>query len=316
MRHRIDSHQHFWTLDRGDYGWLTPDLTALYRDFLPSDLVPMLARAGIHRTVLVQAAPTLAETRYLLELAERHKFIAGVVGWVDMEGAQASIDTLESLQGNPFFLGIRPMIQDIADPAWMLRPSLAPVLKAVADLGLTFDALVKPVHLPNLLELLQRHPDLRTVIDHGAKPDIASGQWVSWARWIDRVAEETSAFCKLSGLITEAGEDHSFLELTPYMDRLLESFGAERLMWGSDWPVLNLRADYPGWVTATSHWLAPLAAAERDAIEAGNAVRFYGLAGCGWPSAAAETRNGGTKRDQARESRDTLTDRPNSSSSR
>lgn len=316
MPHRIDSHQHFWTLERDDYGWLTPELTALYRDFQPSDLAPLLGQAGVHRTVLVQAAPTLAETRYLLELAERHDFIAGVVGWVGMEGGQTSIDILEALQDNPLFLGVRPMIQDIADPAWMLRPSLAPALEAVAAFGLTFDALVKPVHLPNLLELLQRHPDLRTVIDHGAKPDIASGQWVPWARWIDRVAEETSACCKLSGLITEAGEGHSFPELAPYMDHLLDSFGAERLMWGSDWPVLNLRSDYPGWVTATRLWLAPLAAGDREAIEGGNAVRFYGLAGRGRRSAAAESRSGGTSRDQAPDSRVTLTDRPNSASSR
>ena len=279
MPRRIDSHQHFWTLERGDYGWLTPQLTALYRDFLPPDLVPMLATAGIHRTVLVQAAPTLAETHFLLELAERHDFIAGVVGWVDMEGAQASIDVLESLQGNPLFLGVRPMIQDIADPDWMLRRTLAPVLEAVANLGLTFDALVKPVHLPNLHQLLQRHPSLRTVIDHGAKPDIASGQWVPWAGWIDRIAEETSAYCKLSGLITEAGEGHSYPELEPYMDRLLASFGAERLMWGSDWPVLNLRTDYKGWVATSRRWLTSLAAEHREAIEGGNAVRFYGLAG-------------------------------------
>ena len=126
---RIDSHQHFWTLDRDDYGWLTPELTALYRDFLPADLEPLLAQEGIRRTVLVQAAPTLGETRYLLELAERHDFIAGVVGWVDMEGGQASLDDLETLQENPLFLGVRPMIQDIADPAWMLRPSLQPVFE-------------------------------------------------------------------------------------------------------------------------------------------------------------------------------------------
>ena len=276
---RIDSHQHFWTLERDDYGWLTPGLTALYRDFLPSNLDPMLVRAGIHRTVLVQAAPTLAETCYLLELAEQNDFIVGVVGWVDMEGGRSGVEELQELRQNPRFLGVRPMIQDIADPAWMLRPALRPVFDAIVADGLTFDALVKPVHLPYLLALLQRYPDLPTVVDHGAKPDIAAGQWAPWARWIDRIAAETSAYCKLSGLITEAGEDQSFPDLAPYMDRLLASFGAERLMWGSDWPVLNLRTDYHRWVAATRRWLAPLPAAHREAIEGGNAARFYGLAG-------------------------------------
>ena len=300
MPRRVDSHQHFWTLDRDDYGWLTPDLTLLYRDFLPPDLTPMLARARIHRTILVQAAPTLGETRYLLELAERNDFIAGIVGWVDMEGAQASIDILEALQGNPLFLGVRPMIQDIADPDWMLRPTLTPVLEALAAFGLTFDALVKPLHLSNLLVLLHRHPELRTVIDHGAKPDIAAGQWIPWAGWIDRIAEETSAYCKLSGLITEAGENQWFPELVPYMTYLLDSFGAQRLMWGSDWPVLNLRSDYAGWVAAARRWLAPLPAAERDAIEGGNAARFYGLAGRGRQSVAAKASSGSPQYHQAR----------------
>lgn len=275
---RIDSHQHFWAIERDDYGWLTPALTALYRDHVPEELEPMLVTACIDRTVLVQAAPTLEETRYLLELAERHDFIAGVVGWVDMQGGQASIEILEVLQKHPLFLGVRPMIQDIADPAWMLRPSLDPVFAAVAASGLTFDALVTPIHLPSLLALLQRHRGLRTVIDHGAKPDIAAGQWTPWAAWIDRIAAQTSAFCKLSGLITETGREHSFADVVPYMDHLLACFGVDRLMWGSDWPVLNLRCGYPDWVTATRRWLAPLPTTHREAIEGGNAARFYGLA--------------------------------------
>ena len=274
---RIDSHQHFWTLDRDDYGWLTPELTALYRDFLPADLEPLLAQEGIRRTVLVQAAPTLDETRYLLELAERHDFIAGVVGWVDMEGGQASLDDLETLQENPLFLGVRPMIQDIADPAWMLQPSLQPVLEAIAASGLTFDALVKPVHLPYLLELLRRHPDLRVVVDHGAKPDIARGGWQPWADGLMRIAEDTSAYCKLSGLIMEAHDTHSFTDLIPYMDHILASFGAERVMWGSDWPVLTARTDYLGWHSATQRWLSHLRTVHREAIEGGNAARFYRL---------------------------------------
>ena len=252
----------------------------------------MLLQAGIDRTILVQAAPTLDETRYLLDLAERHDFIAGVIGWVDMQGGQASIENLQVLKQNPLFLGVRPMIQDIADPAWMLRPSLGPVLTVIAASGLTFDALVKPVHLPNLLALLERHPGLPAVIDHGAKPDIAAGQWAPWATWIDRIAAETSAYCKLSGVITETSREQSYPDVIPYLDHLLACFGADRVMWGSDWPVLNIRSDYAEWVAATRRWLAPLSAAQREAIEGGNAARFYRLGGRGQFSRTTEASGG------------------------
>ena len=277
LGHRIDSHQHFWMLERGDYHWLRPSQTALYRDFLPEHLEPLLAQAGIQRTILVQAAPTVAETRFLLRLAERHDFVAGVVGWMDMEGGAAGLVEFETLLENSWLAGIRPMIQDIADPDWMLKPALQPAFEAVIAAGLGFDALVTVAHLPRLLRLLERHPELRTVIDHGAKPDIAAGEWQPWADWIARIAAETSACCKLSGLITEVGTAQTFDDLTPYMDHLLECFGSERLMWGSDWPVLNLRHGYGEWAAATQRWLDPLSGAQREAIEGGTAACFYRL---------------------------------------
>ena len=274
---RIDSHQHFWTLERDDYGWLTPESPALYRDFLPAHLKPLLTLAGIRRTILVQAAPTVDETRYLLELAERHDFIAGVVGWVDMEGGKASLDDLATLRKNPLFLGVRPMIQDIADPAWMLRSSLLATLRAVVELDLCFDALVKPVHLPYLRELLRRHPDLRVVVDHGAKPDIAGGGWQPWADGLMRIGKDTSAYCKLSGLITQARNTHPFTELIPYMDHILASFGAERVMWGSDWPVLNLASTFLDWHRLVGDWLRSKGTDAERAIGTDTAIRFYGL---------------------------------------
>lgn len=274
---RIDSHHHFWALERGDYHWLRPSQTALYRDFLPEHLQPLLVRAGIQRTILVQAAPTVAETRFLLGLAERHDFIAGVIGWMDMEGGAAGLAELENLLESPWLVGIRPMIQDIADPDWMLGPALQPAFEAIAAAGLCFDALVTPAHLPRLLRLLERHPRLRTVVDHGAKPEIAAGKWRPWAEQIARIAAETSTYCKLSGLITEAGASQTFDELTPYMDHLFDCFGPERLMWGSDWPVLNLRAGYRDWMAATRRWLAPLSRTHREALEGGTAAGFYHL---------------------------------------
>jgi L-fucono-1,5-lactonase len=273
---RIDSHQHFWLLSRGDYGWLTEDLKPLYRDFLPNDLLPHLDQAKVQNSIVVQAAPTLEETQYLLQLAEQNACIAGVVGWIDME-SPAVVDDLIMLAKHPYFLGIRPMIQDIADPDWMLRPQLQSVYDKLVDLGLTFDALVKPEHLPNLYTLLRRHPYLKVVIDHGAKPDIAKGKFQPWADKIKFIADNTNAYCKLSGLLTEAGEDASYEKLQPYMQHLLDCFGTERLMWGSDWPVLNLAADYQTWNDMTLQFLQDMNVDDQMRILDGNARVFYGL---------------------------------------
>ena len=273
---RIDSHQHFWMLSRGRYDWLTEELGPLYRDFLPDDLRAHLKRAGIDETVLVQAEPSLAETHYLLLLADQTYFISGVVGWVDMENP-VTPSVLGTLAGRPFFLGIRPMIQDIPDPAWMLRPQLQPVYGKLIELGLTFDALVKPQHLQYLYELLQRFPDLAVVIDHGAKPDIANGLFQPWADEIETIASHTGAYCKLSGLLTEAGDEPMYEKVHPYMQHLLDCFGAERLMWGSDWPVLELVSDYHSWNDMVKLFLHGLGENDRLRIMGGNAKSFYGL---------------------------------------
>lgn len=280
MSQAIDAHQHFWKLDRGDYRWLTPDLKPLHRDFLPHHLKPLLRRAGVHKTVLVQAADTLDETRYLLSLAEREDFVAAVVGWVDMEDGNAP-KVLAELAKNPHFVGIRPMIQDIAETAWMLRPRLQPAFTAMRRLGLTFDALVRPVHLGSLLTLLRRHPDLRTVIDHAAKPDIANGGNGRWRAQMRELAALDNCHCKLSGLLTEAGDNPQPAQILPYVEFLLECFGAEKLMWGSDWPVLNLADGYLGWRTQSEGFVAGLPAADQERIFGGTAAAFYGLNGNG-----------------------------------
>ncbi len=272
----IDAHQHFWRLDRGDYGWLTPDLAELYRDFEPEHLAPLLQGAGIARTIAVQAAPTVAETRHLLALAATNPWVAGVVGWVALDAPDAP-DALAALSGEGPLVGVRPMIQDLPDDDWMLGPSLAPGLAALAQLGLRFDALVLPRHLSNLLRLLEQHPELSVVIDHGAKPDIAAGAFDDWARDIARIARDTGAVCKLSGLVTEAGADWCMERLRPYVDHLLACFGPDRLLWGSDWPVVNLAGGFARWREASLELLAPLTEAERRGILGDNAARFYGL---------------------------------------
>ena len=274
---RIDGHQHFWTTQRDDYGWLTPDLEALYRDFVPEDLQPLLDQAGVDHTVLVQAAATTDETRYLLGIAECHSMVAGVVGWVDMDSPTEAIEALDEFVQHPKFVGIRPMIQDIEDPAWIDRPELKIVLEALVQSNVCFDALVRSVHLPFLLNCLTRHPDLRVVIDHGAKPNIAAGEWQPWADGIAAIANQTSAYCKVSGLITEADSSQTYDDVMPYLDHLLEVFGSERLIWGSDWPVLNLAGDYDGWYAASIERLSQLAVQDQENILGRNAIQFYSL---------------------------------------
>lgn len=273
---RIDAHQHFWALARGDYGWLTPELAPIYRDFLPPDLEPLLAAANIGGTVLVQAAPTEAETRFMLALAETNDFIKGVVGWTDFEAADAA-QRIRDMARSRWLVGFRPMIQDIADPGWMLGESLTPAFEAIIASRLTFDALTKPEHLKTLLRLLKRYPEMKVVIDHGSKPNIAGGQIDQWAADMAAIAKETNALCKLSGLVTEASPQWSTADLRPYVSNLLETFGPGRLIWGSDWPVCTLAASYSRWTATTAELLSGLAEPEIDAIMGYNAVQFYGL---------------------------------------
>lgn len=274
---RIDAHHHLWTIARGDYGWMSPDLGPIYRDFTAEDLAPLLAEAGIDQTILVQAADTVAETEFMLSLAGETPFVAGVVGWVDMEAPHA-IATLERLAKNPHFKGIRPMIQDITDDDWILRPALDRTFEALAAMDLRFDGLVLPRHLPRLLRRLERHPELKCVIDHGAKPALATGDLDDWSRDMTRHANQTTAYCKLSGLVTEIGPNWGLAQLAPARDTILEAFGAERTMFGSDWPVLNLASDYQTWVNTAETLVSDLSDTERVALWGGTAAEFYGTA--------------------------------------
>lgn len=215
---RIDAHQHFWQLSRGDYGWLTPDMES-----------------------------------------------------------DTAVSALDRLAQHSTFKGIRPMIQDISDTQWILKPALEPAFRALIERGITFDALVTPQHLDNLFTLLQRYPDLKVVIDHGAKPPIEQGTMADWSEIIARIAAETQAYCKLSGLITEAGKHAAFPHLIPYMEHLLTCFGAQRLMWGSDWPVLELAAEYGSWVEASETFISRLSDSEQASIWAETAKNFYNL---------------------------------------
>lgn len=277
----IDAHQHYWEVSRGDYDWMPPDDPVLTRRYMPADLAPSLAKHGIARTVLVQAAATVEETEYLLGLADATESVAAVVGWVDFENP-GHLHHLKRLARHPKLVGVRPMIQDIPDVDWMLRDDVQWAYRALIDLDLSFDALGFPPHLDNFLALLERYPDMRVVIDHCMKPrirDHARGPEVfgRWADGMSRLAEQTRACCKLSGLVTEAAEGWTLDDLKPYADHVLSAFGAERVMWGSDWPVCRLRASYDDWRAAAEALTAHLGEDARARIFGGTAVRFYRL---------------------------------------
>ncbi|WP_322403983.1 amidohydrolase family protein [Massilia luteola] len=270
----VDAHQHFWRLADRDGAWPPPGLSAIYRDFLPDDLAHLLDRHGVARTVLVQSMPNEDDTRFMLDLARQHPFIGGVVGWVDMKAPGAAA-RIAALAADPMLKGLRPMLQDLEDDDWIADAALAPAVAAMQRHRLSFDALVLPRHLPALSAFAARHPDLPIVIDHGAKPLIVHGVMEPWRGDIARLAAMPHVYCKLSGLVTEAGPGWDVDRLRPYVAHLLASFGPQRLIWGSDWPVLNLAADYAGWIAACAALLDGLDEPDRHAVFGLNARRFY-----------------------------------------
>jgi L-fuconolactonase len=274
----IDAHQHFWDLSRADYGWLTPDAGVLYRNYLPHDLVETLRASGVGATVLVQAAATEAETHYLLQLAEAHPFVAGVVGWVDFESSDAPrrIASLAAAGGRKL-KGLRPMIQDIAVCNWITNAALDAAFESMIAHDLVFDALVRPKHLSALRERLMRHPKLCAVLDHAGKPDIAGGDTDAWASDIQRLAGDTSSFGKLSGVLSEAGNRNSAADLAPYVAHIFSCFGPERVIWGSDWPVLNRVSSYSQWLELSRNLVDRFAPGHAADVLAHSARRLYRL---------------------------------------
>ena len=277
---RIDAHQHYWSVAHRDYGWLqpTPELQLIYRDFGPADLHPWLDAAGIDATVLVQAAPSEAETWRLLQLAAAPgSRVAGVVGWCDLLHVDAP-QHIAQLAAQPRLKGLRPMLQDLDDARWMLQPALQPALRAMVRHGLVFDALVKgPDQLGALCDFAAAHGALRIVLDHGAKPPLAGGDLAAWRAGLSRLARAPNVHCKLSGMVTEAGAGWRVAGLREGVQHLLAEFGAERLLWGSDWSVLNLVADYDAWWRASGELLGGLSAAQHEQVFGRNAMRCYGL---------------------------------------
>ncbi|MFJ2988528.1 amidohydrolase family protein [Collimonas sp. NPDC087041] len=272
---RIDAHQHFWLLANRSGQWPPADLAAIHRDFLPQQLAPLLKQHGIDGTVLVQSLPSVTDTLFLLTLAEQTPFIQAVVGWADLKSMNA-VEQIALLASHRKLRGLRPMLQGLADD-WIADPLLAPAIAAMQRHRLSLDALVLPRHLPALLAFAQSHPDLSIVIDHAAKPPIASAEMTPWREHIARFAALPQVYCKLSGLVTEASADWQDGDLRPYADHVLDVFGASRVIWGSDWPVVNLAADYGRWLTTTDNLLSKLDQQQRQQVMGLNAQRFYRL---------------------------------------
>jgi L-fuconolactonase len=276
---RLDAHQHYWDTQAFDYGWARAGLPALERAFLPGDLEPQLAAAGVDRTVVVQVLHTLDETAWLLDLARSTPSIAGVVGWVELQAPPDETEaTLAALRRDPRLVGIRHLVHEEPDDDWLARPAVIRGLGVLERHDVPYDLLLRPRHLRHVPTLSERLPGLRMVIDHIAKPLIREGRMEPWATGLRAAAANPNVWCKLSGMITEA--DHaawSADDLAPYVEVALDAFGVERLMYGSDWPVCTLAGTYGQVVGALRTVLGSIDAGVEVRLFGGSAARFYGI---------------------------------------
>jgi L-fuconolactonase len=275
---RIDAHQHYWKIQRDDYGWITPEIPVLYKDFLPHDLLPHLKEHRLDRTILVQAAATLDETEYLLSLSETSDTIGGVVGWLDLNHADYR-KHYERFSAHPKFLGFRVMIQEMQDPNNILASYFVEALTYFAKNDVPVDLLVLSHQLPALVKLLERVPGLRGVIDHIAKPRIAEGEFEPWAGYMKEIAGHPGIYCKLSGMVTEANHQAWKPEdFTLYIHHVIHIFGTQRIMFGSDWPVCLLSASYDEVVDVLQNALPEtMTEVDEERIFGLNAKQFYKL---------------------------------------
>ena len=273
----VDAHQHFWEVGRFDYPWMTSDLGVLYRDYSPSDLEPVLRANGVEQTVLVQASNSVAESRWLLSLADQNSFIAGVVGWVDLAGADVDAQ-LARLMTHPKLKGVRHLVESEPADDWLVQRAVLAGLQRLSAHGLAFDLLVHTRHLRHVRTVAETCPDLRLVIDHLAKPPIARGEFDEWSRELEPLASYPNMYCKLSGLVTEANLNSWTTEdLRPYVCRAMELFGPQRLMFGSDHPVCLLAASYERVLESFEELLQTVDTEDRDQVFGGNARNFYRL---------------------------------------
>lgn len=274
---RIDAHQHFWRYTPQTHAWIDGSMAVLKRDFLPDDLAPILDANGIDGCIAVQAEQSVAETEWLLSLAAQHPFIRGVVGWVDL-CAEDVRDQLSALSANRLLRGVRHIVQSEPDDRFMLRPDFMRGIAALTEFGLTYDILVFARQLPAAIDLVAAFPEQRFVLDHIGKPDIRNGEIDAWGRGIAALSRHRNAWCKLSGIVTEAEwSSWAPADLAPYIATVFDWFAPDRIMFGSDWPVCTLAAPYDAVARIAADAIAHLPQAQQDAILGGNAAEFYGL---------------------------------------
>jgi len=277
----VDSHHHFWDPARADYPWMTDELAPIRRAYGPDDLRPLLAAAGIDRSILVQTRSSSAETAEFLAIAASEPFVAGVVGWLELTGPDTAeeIAALRALPGGDRLVGVRHQVHDEPDPEWLARSDVRHGIRAVTDAGLVYDLLVRSRELPAALDVARSIPDGRFIVDHIAKPAIASGEIEPWASLLRPFRELENVACKISGMVTEASwASWQTRDLRPYVDVVLETFGARRVLFGSDWPVCLLAASYERVVATARELLESLSESERDAAFGANAIEVYRLA--------------------------------------
>ena len=274
---RIDSHHHLWDLSRLDYGWMPPGESIIKRDYLPPDLEPLLRRNGIAATVLVQAHESVEEADWLLDLFAANDFIAGVVAWVDLTSPDVG-EVLDRLVARGGLVGIRHGAEHDPDQEWLIRDASVRGLREVADRGLAYDVLIRPHQLWQVPPLAEKIPGLRMVVDHISKPPITTGEVESWATDIAKVAAIPGIYCKLSGMVTEADhENWTPDDLKPCAEHVLKVFGLGRVMFGSDWPVCLLAAEYDAVLAVALEAAGPLSPEDTARLLGGNAIDFYGL---------------------------------------
>lgn len=273
----IDAHQHFWKYEPEKHAWIDDDMSNIRRDYLPSDLQKIYTENGIDGCIAVQADQTLAETDFLLDLAENNNFIKGVVGWADLRAENVE-EALEKYASHKKLIGWRHIVQAEADPNFLLRPDFVRGISYLEKHGYTYDILVFPHQLGAVLEFVKQFPDQKFVIDHMAKPYIKDGFYEGWALLMKAIAEYENVYCKVSGLITEAEYTSWTLEqLHPYLHHVLEIFGSERLMYGSDWPVCLVAGSFPEVKKIVTDFISTLGQNDQNMIMGENAVAFYRL---------------------------------------
>ena len=272
----VDAHQHFWKYDPVQYDWIDEEMAVIRRDFLPADLETAIRDAGVDGVISVQARQTVEETAWLLELAEPHEFVRGVVGWLPIISPRVE-DDLERFASHGKLKGIRHVLQGEADE-YMLRPDFSAGIEKLARYGLTYDILILERQLPAAIELVDRHPRQTFILDHLAKPRIRENILSPWRHNIRELSRRPNVSCKISGMVTEADyRAWTPAQLRPYVETVLEAFGPARLMFGSDWPVCLVACGYRRWLEVVREFIAALSPAEQRDILVTTATRAYGL---------------------------------------